>query len=346
MKKQLIPFFLGVGVTIAILTSLGFVNKAFESKIKGISDDWEVVPLVVAESNEVSAGTFYESSVYLTIRPKNSNLDYKITSTVGAVFMDELTKVGKIKFKAAGGRYDINGTLEKKYSYSISARGEKNDFVTFSGEFPYTVIKPKVYISGTLSMYEACSNNYFIESTDLKETFKPTYRTQGGQVIVGANKNFVNIIPALTSKSISLSISIDGTQLTTETFAVHTVPTPQIIFEMNNESINLKMGAEISSLSNKISTKVIPDDAFKAMYPAEANYQITKWSVTLVRGRKPAMPTILFTGSEADIASIKPNLKSGDRLVLEILELERTNSLGEKISEKLPKLSTVSLSLN
>jgi len=67
-----------------------------------------------------------------------------------------------------------------------------------------------------------------------------------------------------------------------------------------------------------------PDPAFAAALPKEARYSITEGEVTLARGKRE-ITTLPIRNDNVNLATIRGQAQSGDRIIIVIKKAKRTN---------------------
>jgi hypothetical protein len=77
-----------------------------------------------------------------------------------------------------------------------------------------------------------------------------------------------------------------------------------------------------------MSLKAVPDAGFATFLPDDARYRVTRYEVTLVRGKRPAMPTINVSGPDINLNAVVNSAREGDRLYIEVKEVQRMNFQG------------------
>jgi hypothetical protein len=76
-----------------------------------------------------------------------------------------------------------------------------------------------------------------------------------------------------------------------------------------------------------------PDPAFAAALPREARYSITEGEVTLARGKRE-ITTLPIRSDNVNLATIRGQAQSGDRIIIVIKKAKRMNFRDE--SEDVP----------
>ena len=64
--------------------------------------------------------------------------------------------------------------------------------------------------------------------------------------------------------------------------------------------------------------KAIPDAGFATFLPDDAKFRVSRYEVTLVRGKRPAIGTMTFNGPQADLSAVVNAYREGDRLYVEV----------------------------
>jgi len=302
-------------------------------KVDKITADYSAVSSVVA------AGTEYEAKIFLTA--KNKSLRPDVTFRGAKITVDE-EGYAPIKFKAAGGAYDKDGFAKATWTASVKvptpAGGIEEQTVT--GE--YLVAKPTVEVKAAAvsALYENCGNELVITVPSLGANYKPSFQCNA-PLINGQSRGQVIVVP--TSRAdVSIGVSSSGTFIDKVVFKVRPVPLPAFSLKTPSGPVNDKTG--IKSNTPYVNLEIKPDEGFATFLPKEANYSIGEMEVTVGRGKTAKFSQKLTTNS---IRLNGLNVSSGDRLVIEIKKLYRTNFRGEKIEVPIPAaIATRSISIN
>lgn len=285
----------------------------------------KIIPVASAESQVVAAGTPYRAQFFLaasssTARPSMS------ASVPGGVKMDADGR-GNIEFTAQGGGYDKEGNAKKSWSGSIKLRLPTGD-TTFTIKEEYTVVKPVIQIrsASVSALYLRCGNELQIDVPALGNLYKPSFAAAGADAIPGAKKGLVTVVP--NRAKVALTVSSGGAKIGTENFKVRKVPKPTIVPYSGNRPVNLKTGVNALSLRS-IDLKAIPDEDFKNFLPNDARFRVTKYVVTLARGKR-AVQTMNVSGNKAKLSAMIQKAKPGDRIVIEVKEVQRLNFKNRK----------------
>jgi hypothetical protein len=71
--------------------------------------------------------------------------------------------------------------------------------------------------------------------------------------------------------------------------------------------------------------RAVPDAGFATFLPEDARYRVSRYEITLVRGKRPAMPMIPVNGPTVDLSSVVNSAREGDRLFIEVKQVQRMN---------------------
>ena len=83
--------------------------------------------------------------------------------------------------------------------------------------------------------------------------------------------------------------------------------------------------------------------SFATFLPKDARYRVTRYEVTLVRGRRPAMGTKTISGPSADLSDVVNTYREGDRLYVEVKDVQRMNFQGNTESVNVSKSFNIPL---
>ncbi len=229
-----------------------------------------------------------------------------------------------IEFTAQGGNYDGQGNSKRTWTGSIRLRLPTGD-TSFTVKQEYTVVKPVIQVrsASVSALYLNCGNELQIDVPALGTIYDPSFSADGAETIKGAKKGLVTVVP--NRAKVDLTVSSNGAKIGTESFKVRKVPKPEIVPYSGNRPINLKQGAPALSLRS-IDMKAIPEADFASFLPKDARYRVSKYVVTLARGKR-AVETMNVNGPTANISGLiqKANPGGSDRLVIEIKEVQRMN---------------------
>lgn len=284
-----------------------------------------------AEAKVVAAGTKYIARVFMAGR--NKNMKPKMTFE-GRPMEVDAEGFGKIEFTATGGAFDADGNMKKNWTAKVMAPGPDGAEKTYEVKGEYIVAKPVIDIKSTAvsALYLGCANPLQINVPALGANYNPSFNVSNADYKKGAGKGEVVIIPKSKNK-VKIGVSSDGNFIGDRDFDVKDIPNPVVELVTGKGPINPVVGEKASLTGVRIN--IIPDKGFAEALPKEANYTITKGIVRLIRGKdvvggnKPINnPTIIFS-------QLGYNIRPGDQISVEIQELSRTNSQGDKFPVKL-----------
>lgn len=159
-----------------------------------------------------------------------------------------------------------------------------------------------------------------------------TYTCEGGKVIPGdsAESFFIYAesgVRIYDKTVIKLNVHYKDELLYTKQFMPISAPLPHIELRTRSRAINTKQGEPAAPFFESFSMQVLPDPSFSAMFPEEDKYSVHNAEILLVRGKRP-VATKRVTTDNVDISDWNP--QPGDRLLVSIIEITRTSSLGEE----------------
>ncbi len=290
-------------------------------------------PLVIAESNTVSAGMDYEAELRLI---GDYPLDQLIITFRGrpVVVVDG---VGIVKFRASASSYNDEGESEQIFraSFTIKKPSGAGD-TTFVLVQKYTVIKPEIKLrtSHFYPLYKNCVNDLQLLVPDLEERYKPLFTLKGGGTIIkGKQVGVLKIIP--TGDSAVVTVASGGARIGTKKFEIRPVPYPEFVIIGSGKEITASRMKNGMVCPKNIGIKIKPDSVFQANYPKDANYYVEEYSVILASGKRP-MGNYIVKGNGkvnsskmAKIEKLASKSKESMRLIIEIKKVTRKNALGE-----------------
>jgi gliding motility-associated protein GldM len=276
-----------------------------------------------AESNTVAAGTKYKAELFLTASASGLNPSMTLNGSPLAVGSDGK---GKVEFTARPGSFDAAGNAKSQWTGTIRFKQNGRD-TTFKVTVPYTVTKPVMQIqsASVQALYFKCGNKLSVQVPALGAQYDPSFSASGASTIKGAAKGEVTLVP--NSKQVTLSVSSGGNPIGSQTFEVRPIPKPEIKCIVGGREANEKQGTPITAVRN-MQLRAVADAGFSTFLPDDARFRVTRYEVTLVRGRRPALPTIPVNGPNVDLSSVVNSAREGDRLYIEVKEVQRMNFQG------------------
>ncbi|MBX0292717.1 gliding motility protein GldM [Hymenobacter sp. HSC-4F20] len=276
-----------------------------------------------AESNTVAAGTKYKAELFLTA----SASDLRPTMTLnGSPLSVGPDGKGKVEFTARPGAFDASGNAKAQWKGTIRFKQNGRD-TTFNVTVPYTVTKPVMQIqsASVQALYFKCGNKLSVQVPALGAQYDPSFSASGASAIKGSAKGEVTLVP--NSKEVTLSVSSGGNPIGSQTFQVRPIPKPEIKCVVGGREANEKQGTPITAVRN-MQLRAVADAGFANFLPDDARFRVTRYEVILVRGKRPAMPPMTFNGPTADLSNVVNSAREGDRLYIEVKEVQRMNFQG------------------
>ena len=276
-----------------------------------------------AESNTVAAGTKYKAELFLTASA--SSISPRMTLNGSSLSVGPDGK-GKVEFTARPGGFDASGNAKSSWTGTIRFNQNGRD-TTFIVKVPYTITKPVMQIqsASVQALYFKCGNKLNVSVPALGAQYKPGFSASGASVLPGAKLGDVTLIP--NSKEVTLNVSSGGNAIGSQTFQVRPIPKPTIECFVGGRPVNEKQGTPGTAVRS-MNLRAIPDAGFATFLPDDARYRVSRYEVTLVRGRRPALQTKTISGPTADLSDVVNAYREGDRIYVEVKEVQRQNFQG------------------
>lgn len=290
-----------------------------------------------AESNTVAAGTKYKAELFLTATA--SSLTPKMTLNGSPITVGPDGR-GKVEFTARPGAFDKDGNAKASWKGTVRINQAGRDTV-FAVNVPYTVTKPVMQIqsASVQALYFRCGNKLTVNVPALGSQYAPSFSATGAATIKGAQKGEVTLVP--NSKEVTLSVSSGGNPIGSQTFQVRLIPKPDIKVFVGGREANEKQGTPGTAVRN-MQLRAIPDPSFAAFLPDDAKYRVARYDVTLVRTKRPVI-TRSINGPQADLSDIVNAYRDGDRLYIEVKEVQRQNFQGNVEPVNVSKVMNIPL---
>ncbi|HEX8326969.1 MAG TPA: gliding motility protein GldM [Hymenobacter sp.] len=276
-----------------------------------------------AESNTVAAGTKYKAELFLTASA--SSISPRMTLNGSPLSVGPDGK-GKVEFTARPGGFDASGNAKSSWTGTIRFNQNGRD-TTFTVKVPYTITKPVMQIqsASVQALYFKCGNKLNVSVPALGAQYKPSFSASGASVMSGAKTGDVTLVP--NSKEVTLNVSSGGNAIGSQTFSVRPIPKPEIKCFVGGREANEKQGTPGTAVRS-MTLRAIPDAGFATFLPDDARYRVSRYEVTLVRGKRPAIPTRTVNGPEANLSDVVNAYREGDRLYVEVKDVQRLNFQG------------------
>lgn len=305
-----------------------FASKVGASQLKFDN----IKAMIKPDAKMIAAGTKYNAELF--IAASSSSIIPKMSSTAGAVKVDQATGVGKIEFTATGGTYDKDGQIKKSWEGSITIPSPTGGDTTFKVKEEYVVVKPVIKIeAGSISaLYMNAANKLSVDVPALGQAYNPSFKAVGATILTGDKKSVIKVVP--NAKQVVLSVINAGSLLGDETLPTRKIPNPGIQIIGGGKPVDMKNGYTVSNMPGALSIKVTADEVFALTCPEDSKYKINKVNVILARGRNAVMQQST-SGFMLDISSFKSKAKPGDRILVEIEKMVRLNYSGATDEVKL-----------
>ncbi len=282
----------------------------------------QVIAMVRPASRVVAAGTKYEAEMFLAASA--SSITPTMTARGSSIVVDPVTKLGKVSFMAqAGGAFDAKeNAFKQMWEGKVTFKFKGKD-TTFTVKTDFYVAKPVIQIqsASVSALYRNCGNELSVQVPALGQEYRPNFTATGADVIKGAKLGEVTLVP--TGVAVVLKVSSNGNMIGEQPFKVRLIPRPEIQVQGGGRNINEKSGEPAPGPSN-ITVRAIPDESFKAFLPKDARYRVAAWECTLVRGKRP-IGSQKYTTETAKVSSFTSQAQPGDRIMIEVTSVVRTN---------------------
>lgn len=299
----------------------------------------QVLATYTADSKVVAAGTKYTAQLFLSA--SSSSLKPKITVDGRSLEVDKEGK-GKLEFTATGGSYDKDGLAKKSWSGRITFPNRGKD-TTFIVKGEYVVAQPVIQVqSGAVSaLYMNCGNPLQINVPALGSVYNPSFSASGADVQNGSKKGEIYVIP--NTKNVTIKVSSGGNYIGNVDFPVKAVPKPEIQIINNGKPVDLKNGIKAPGPST-LQIKAVPLQDFATSNPKDARYKVTQWTLYLLRGSRLVKQKDATT-EVAPISDFALQAKPGDRIVVEIKQVMRTNFYDKQEEVKITSQNIQTISI-
>lgn len=309
-----------------------------------------IFPMASAESKVVAAGTNYEAELFITAT--SSAKSFNPQMFMGKRTLPIKDNRGQVKFKASwgGGRIDPKNKnlMTKSWAGKIIMKDGTGKEVTYEDKFEYKVAKPVLQIqsAAVAALYRQCGNELIVNCPALGANYEPSFKFSGAQFRKGKKKGQVVIIPTVSAKTVTMTVSSGGTPLGKETFKVRAVPKPDVVVYAKGRPVDQKKGMTAPGPRSVKVKAEISDAYFVQNLPRDSKYFVSKWTAMLVRGRRPVTSAQTFTSSEGNFSRMASKAQPGDRILIEIIEVRRKRYAGGTEVVKLPGTPIVNIPLN
>jgi gliding motility-associated protein GldM len=286
-------------------------------------DDYPIdrlTPVVKPKSDFVVAGTKYEAEMFMAASSSSLRPEMEMGGQKLQVGEDGR---GALNFMATGGNYRPDGTIKKTWTGKIKMKRPNGTDTVYNVEHEYVVVKPVIQVqTGNVPLlYRNCGNKLDVLVPALGASYKPSFRVEGASVIEGSRPGLITLVP--TAARVNLDVSNQGTMLGRESFGVKLIPLPSIEVKVNNRKVSPVAGL-LANEVRSVSVRVVPEKGFAEALPEDARYYLSEGKIMLARGRKE-VKSILISGQNINITPLIPEMRAGDRLVVEVTKVKRLN---------------------
>jgi len=290
-----------------------------------------------AESNTVAAGTKYKADLFLTASASNLKPSMTYNGSSLAVGPDGH---GKVEFTARPGSFDQAGNAKSSWTGTIRLNQAGRD-TTFKVTVPYTITKPVMQIqsASVQALYYQCGNKLSVQVPALGAQYQPSFGGSGASFIPG-QKGEVTIVP--NAREVTLNVSSSGNAIGSQTFKVRPIPLPTIKCFVGSTDAEDKRGVAVGQLRT-MTLRAIPDAGFATFLPDDARFRVSRFEVTLARGKRPVQTTQTVNGPQGDISSMVNVARADDRLFVEVKGVQRQNFQGKVEDVNMTRTFTVSV---
>jgi gliding motility-associated protein GldM len=308
--------------------SVALESLADQVGAKDIAFD-RIVPMVLPESKLVAAGAKYSAQLFISAASTGITPVMRFNGKPIAVDADGM---GTIEFTAQGGNYDKEGKAVKQFTAEIDL-GDS----TYKQIFEYIVAKPVIQINSAAvqALYRNCGNELDVQVPALGAAYNPTFQVKGGNK-VGGRGGKVTVVP--TAPKCTLGVYSGGQFIGNQEFRVKPIPKPELVLKANGKMVDEKRG--VSQVPRSITLDAEADSDFAQFLPKDARYRVTSWEVTLARGARP-IDQKRVSGANANLQSFVSKARKGDRIVVEVKEVQRMNFRGETEVVNVPVSSKI-----
>ena len=153
-------------------------------------------------------------------------------------------------------------------------------------------------------------------------SYNPTFRASGAQVIKGREIGKVTLIP--NAKKVVLTVVNESNVIGSRDFSVRRIPKADIQVRVGGRSV----GAKPIRMPRSIAVRAVPDESFKTFLPKDARFRVSGAQITLVRSSR-AVQSIRATSGDVNLSQFASQARSGDLIVVEVKKVQRKNFRGK-----------------
>ncbi|WP_268122972.1 GldM family protein [Roseivirga pacifica] len=295
---------------------------------------------ILSSSNTVTAGLDFEAQAFLTLG--NSSLEPEVK--LNGEKVDVVNGRGVIKFKtsAAAGEYDANDLATKSFEVEITADDGTGSKITRTTRHEYNVARPVIEVESNAVqvLYRDCANDVTINVPSLGPAYNPEFRLSAGSFEKGADKG--NIVIAPKGNEVELDVYSSGLYIGKKTFPVRSAPTPKMSVLPNGQAYAPEEG--FSGTLNNLTLSFSVDSEWRAAFPEDASYLVSKGEILIVSGNQVAR-TIRISSPQGsiDMNQHRSILRPGVQVIVKVEEVVRINFKGDQIATPVFDNATITL---
>jgi gliding motility-associated protein GldM len=282
---------------------------------------------VAANSNIVAAGTRFEADLF--IASASSGVELRMSADGRTIPVED--GFGKIEFPVApASSYDDRGLARRTLRGEIIVPIGGVDSL-ISVDYEYYVAQPLIKVSSVVvnQLYAESANDLNIDVPALGNAYAPEFSVTGGQAIKGQRAGDVTIVPGRSGK-VNITVSSGGNRIGTVEYDVRPVPAPTIRAYNGDTPIDLQNPFPFPG-PRSLQIRAIPEPTFAQTMSRDSNFEVTAGEVRLVRNDVPRA-SVRISGRNVSTSSLLAEAQAGDRLVIIVNEVTRTNFQGAKIA--------------
>ena len=207
--------------------------------------------------------------------------------------------------------------------------GQTNDSLS-QHTTDYAIIEHVESRSG-FYLFKNCGNQFTYSLRKKKNII--SFRAVGGRLIRQTEDSFV-VIP--TDYKINVLGEVNGKVVYAKQYKIRGEPQPKIRIRSENISGKRLDEKRVNMLKGFIYAEAyFSDKFFKAEFPKDSRYKVTKWKVTLVRGMRP-LAVKTFTSPSGNIQAFSSRVSDDCRIIVEVMEVKRRRYDGRLVKVKMP----------
>ena len=291
---------------------------------------------ISANSNVVAAGTPFEGDLFIA----SSSSSARPTMTIDGNAIPVEEGFGKINFTVPpASNYDDRGLAERNLKGEVLVNIGGKDSL-FTVDYTYFVAQPVIRVTSEVvnRLYANSANELRIDVPALGNAYAPEFSVTGGQAIKGNSPGQVTIIPG-SSGTVTVGVSSGGNRIGEVSYEIMPVPAPTIRLFDGRGAIDLQNPYPAPGPA-QLMVRAVPEPSFARTMAKDSNFEVTGGEVRLIRSDVPR-ETVKITGENVAIRNLLQVAKSGDRLIVLVSQVTRTNFRGEKINTPVSEVITI-----